>query len=458
MSQGKSKKVPSQRTHWDKWEEYLKPFEDLKIEIKNIYFPEVEYEKTILSSPEEITKKEDPIHIENPSKLVDIPLTMAASIEEVKEYFKPFDPLEILYPRKEPDDKTGEYLDASEESEKTSKAQALPKETVIVVPEEKDLEKELDPKQTEHLFSFKSLTPKDLGLPSLAKQKSEFEKSLKNIFEDHKFVETTFESLNVTKDVLETIEDFEKIIETTHSPIERYVEVYKHKINDMFSLKNLTSSPSQTVFAGISGIMIGENKHGVKTSSLKYDQGKLNGTSATYHPDGSVKEQMNYENGQLNGLHETYDKDGNLVSSLTFKDGKLNGKGIFYENGRKYAEFEFVDGIQQGSSSTFYETGSVMTVSAYSSGKMDGDYKIFNDQGSISSVVPFREGKKTGKSTSYYATGEILETGPYTDDLKNGTFITYYQNGNPNQISQYQNGKLTDAPLQYSLKGREIDS
>lgn len=90
---------------------------------------------------------------------------------------------------------------------------------------------------------------------------------------------------------------------------------------------------------GINQVMTREN----------YSDGKLNGRSTTYYPNGQKTEETDYKNGVKEGENNYYSPDGVLLKKLLYKNDELHGPAVYYDgNGRVISEGNYKDGKKHG--------------------------------------------------------------------------------------------------------------
>ncbi|NNJ56311.1 MAG: hypothetical protein HKP14_09270, partial [Bacteroidia bacterium] len=69
----------------------------------------------------------------------------------------------------------------------------------------------------------------------------------------------------------------------------------------------------------------------IKEVSL-YNEGKLNGRSIHYWPNGTKKMNVNYVDGEMDGIYEEWDNNGLIAKMKTYYKGKLisiKGRAIY---------------------------------------------------------------------------------------------------------------------------------
>lgn len=81
---------------------------------------------------------------------------------------------------------------------------------------------------------------------------------------------------------------------------------------------------------------------GKLVSSSDIKNGKKNGVTIFYYPDGKIYDSLNYLNDVPDGKHYRYDTFGNLIYQDFFIKGKKAGETFLYNNG-KLVKYEFAD-------------------------------------------------------------------------------------------------------------------
>lgn len=89
-----------------------------------------------------------------------------------------------------------------------------------------------------------------------------------------------------------------------------------------------------------------------------YKEGKKNGYSKWYSPEGQLMAKRTYKKGKLHGRFEDYYENGQLASSGTYKNQKREGPFTSYhKNGNLKKEFVYQEGLRNGSWKEYYESG-----------------------------------------------------------------------------------------------------
>lgn len=224
-------------------------------------------------------------------------------------------------------------------------------------------------------------------------------------------------------------------------------------INDMPFSQFKAPFMSQANFAD--GKMDGEwtitdaNERKVMSVSLK--EGRRNGTTTFWLPNGKIFWQITYDQAvPVGDLLEVNKKSGEVVKSATYDHGhKIITKSDNYNSQRgRNAQ------VQKKSQVNYLAAKSVakslddfwgMKLAQYGAEGADvrhGSAKTWYPNGQQESDGFYLNGKKTGTFTNWHENGQMESTGEYHDDLADGTWIWWYENGQKSAVGRYENGKL----------------
>ncbi|MFM2086676.1 MAG: hypothetical protein RLZZ237_1545 [Pseudomonadota bacterium] len=160
-------------------------------------------------------------------------------------------------------------------------------------------------------------------------------------------------------------------------------------------------------------------------------QGRQDGISSTYYPDGTLETQGGWRAGLPEGLHSEFHSTGKLRLALEYRNGKS------------------VDGPVQ----SFDESGSLNTSYELRGGKMEGELLIYYPDGKIASRRQVSKGKFNGVSVDYFSDGAVRSSMPMADDLPVGEALEFYPTGSVQTQQQYDSkGKLRNT-RRYSVQG-----
>ncbi|WP_300757159.1 toxin-antitoxin system YwqK family antitoxin [Janthinobacterium sp.] len=160
-------------------------------------------------------------------------------------------------------------------------------------------------------------------------------------------------------------------------------------------------------------------------------QGRQDGVSSTYYPDGTLETQGGWRAGLPEGLHREFHSTGKLRVALEYRNGKS------------------IDGPVQ----SFDESGSLNTSYELRGGKMEGELLIYYPDGKIASRRQVSKGKFNGVSIDYFSDGAVRSSMPMVDDLPVGEALEFYPSGSVQTQQQYDSkGRLRNT-RRYSAQG-----
>jgi len=95
------------------------------------------------------------------------------------------------------------------------------------------------------------------------------------------------------------------------------------------------------------GVLQNINEKGVLVSEAEYKDGKMNGFSKLYYPNGKLKSEATFKNDVQEGIQKDYHENGKLSIEMTFKNGKPDGLAKAYdESGKLIQQATFKKGEQ----------------------------------------------------------------------------------------------------------------
>ncbi|MDP1799929.1 MAG: hypothetical protein Q8L81_01160 [Bacteroidota bacterium] len=137
---------------------------------------------------------------------------------------------------------------------------------------------------------------------------------------------------------------------------------------------------------------------GILISKDKYVNGKKEGVSYVYLPDGKLAEEKNYKADVLNGPFKLYFDGVKLRGQGAYKDGLLEGKVSYYfPNGTEVATGSYIKDRKNGPWIYKEENGKIKEKELYKEGKKATQKETDEF---------FNKGKKTGATTGTVTTKE----------------------------------------------------
>ena len=103
----------------------------------------------------------------------------------------------------------------------------------------------------------------------------------------------------------------------------------------------------------------GEDRQGQVVAQLLYREGKLQGESRFFYPDGVVAVQVTYDNGKITAYKEFF-SDGTLKTELEYNRGLRHGEARFYySTGHLFGEGKYKKGRRTGTWKYYKVTGEI---------------------------------------------------------------------------------------------------
>ncbi len=226
---------------------------------------------------------------------------------------------------------------------------------------------------------------------------------------------------------------------------------------------------------------------------LHYRDGKRNGETISYWPNGNIQQRGFYQDGCLVGLNEKWYENGvkeseskceieniRLFSSKcsiinywtpddkqliingtgvylsyydngilqvqgTYLNGERNGKWLwYYRDGSLQSEFHYVDGKKEGEHTFYFINGQIRTRGLYINDKQVNKWEDWYENGTTRQVEFRNEGKMDGEASYWHRNGQLYATGIYRLGQKNGTWKYWDDAGNLETEEIYSDGKLIE--------------
>ena len=104
--------------------------------------------------------------------------------------------------------------------------------------------------------------------------------------------------------------------------------------------------------------------------TMNVSNGKKNGETIFYFPNGKVKSKSLYNSGKIYGDYVFYNPNGEVLYKTTF----VNGTGItkdYTDDGKLFSTVEFVNGLKEGAATTYNSDGAIVEEIYYIDGRVD---------------------------------------------------------------------------------------
>ncbi|MCK3684306.1 toxin-antitoxin system YwqK family antitoxin [Maribellus sp. YY47] len=212
---------------------------------------------------------------------------------------------------------------------------------------------------------------------------------------------------------------------------------------------------------------------------LHYKNGKRNGETIAYWPNGNIQQKGLYQDGCLVGLNEKWYENGEKESdsnceidniklqhsqchiinywsktgSQLIKDG--TGKYISYhDNDTLQVNGEYLNSLQTGQWTWHYDNGDLQYIEHFSQGKRDGEYIFYYINGQIRNRGMYLNGKQIGEWIHWYQDGKMEEYENRLNGLRNGEYKYWHRNGKLYASGHYELGKETGVWEYFNENGK----
>ena len=156
------------------------------------------------------------------------------------------------------------------------------------------------------------------------------------------------------------------------------------------------------------GLSVEWYPNGTKKAESNYRADILHGEAREWFPNGKQQTVIHWANGELDGVGKAWQPDGKQQSEVKFKASKQHGIQIeWYKTGKKAFQIEFFEGKRNGIHSEWYENGNLKAETSYGDGFKHGVTKLYYENGKIHSEAHFRKDIKHGLEKLWLETGEV---------------------------------------------------
>ncbi|MEI6436491.1 MAG: toxin-antitoxin system YwqK family antitoxin [Bacteroidota bacterium] len=188
-----------------------------------------------------------------------------------------------------------------------------------------------------------------------------------------------------------------------------------------------TDSTGQKIYEGnfVAGIPTGEFRYfykdgSLKTSSVVSQKGKR-AVTVSYFPNGKKLAAGNYLNEKKDSLWQFFsDITGSLVSEDFYKDGKIEGKSkVYYPEGGMSELKNYKQGIPDGIWEQYFSDGKIKLRGAYKAGEKQGAFKTFSLAGRVTTSGQYKNGHQDGQWIYYDEEGAVIKK----ETFRNGMLL-----------------------------------
>lgn len=252
-----------------------------------------------------------------------------------------------------------------------------------------------------------------------------------------------------------------------------------------------------------------------KTNEVFFVDGKRQGESLWFYPNGKIKKKLIYEDDRENGIAFLLDSNGFVIIEEEYSNGYLrdvkkynqldengNKTGVwraYFPNGQIKSETSYKEGLKDGLSKEYDKDGKLLSINTMSKGNEASDpggiviidlYKEYFDNGEVRLIGGLNKGKKSGiyreydregnlvrayiykldtllsegmllaggiftdEWINYYPDGTIKSKGSFNNGLKDGKWIYYYPDGKKEQEGKFKENVLNGSWVWYYSNGQ----
>jgi len=209
-----------------------------------------------------------------------------------------------------------------------------------------------------------------------------------------------------------------------------------------------------------------ETNHSQIGLKLHYKNGKRNGETISFWPNGNIQQKGFYQDGCLVGLNEKWYENGgkesesnceidniklqhsqchiinywSKIGSQLIKDG--TGKYISYhDNDTLQVIGEYVDGLRTGKWIWYYKNGFIQTIEFYDHGDHEGEFITFYANGQKRIQGTYSKEKQIGEWTHWYQDGKMEQFENRLNGKRDGEYKSWHRNGQLYASGNYELGK-----------------
>ncbi|QJX73200.1 toxin-antitoxin system YwqK [Faustovirus] len=220
-------------------------------------------------------------------------------------------------------------------------------------------------------------------------------------------------------------------------------------------------------------------------SSMKYNNGNLDGDAISYFENGQKNSLRQYNNGEFNGKHYVKNIAGEYKEFFIYKNGIIvdfktctfnkgvdaqgddiiititpiqRGEQLVLVKTNQYdAKLEewSIDkyGNLQGKYTEWFDNGVVSRERMYTDDKLDGAYRMYNNTGTLLFEVMYVNGKREGNEIDYHDNGQIWQIIPYVHNKREGVKQVFNEHGRLVEVKTYKNNYKNGIAVRYRANG-----
>lgn len=224
-----------------------------------------------------------------------------------------------------------------------------------------------------------------------------------------------------------------------------------------------------------SGLWKYYDNYGNLESEENYIDGKIEGTTTAYFPNGKINYKYEYKDGSRNGLYLEYNKFGELVTEGLFKDNERSNDWYEYFNdGSLSSEYSYKNGELHGYQKTYAVSGKLFSYDIFDEGRiiasvyLDTAGNEMQRFGELNGLVQikgpantyhrfeanYKNGYIDGKSQWFESENQLFLQGQSVNGRREGNWKLYYPSGKLKKTYDYKNGDLHGKMIEYHENGQ----
>lgn len=187
------------------------------------------------------------------------------------------------------------------------------------------------------------------------------------------------------------------------------------------------------------GEMIRYFEKGAVKARMNFEPGSERSRVRLFYENGKPAAYGLYVNQGKDSVWTYYSEfDGTVRIRESYRDGKLDGVSrSYYPNGEISEEVEWKQGVKEGAWNQYYENGAPRLSGHYKNNLMHGTYEVYFPDGTVKISGTYSENRSDG---IWY----------YFDDTGNQIYSLEYVNGTPADPEKY-NQMLQDTLKKYQI-------
>lgn len=207
----------------------------------------------------------------------------------------------------------------------------------------------------------------------------------------------------------------------------------------------------------IHGIWRVFDSKGRKCSEWEFAEGKPNGKSIWYFPNGRLRREITYKDGEIDGEVIEYGQDGKIAQRDKYMTGRrLAIQTDWHAPGQKRAEgwTLFARDITKPNYNWWDGVTSIVVTGKDGANQRHGEWTWWHKNGQKQMEGRYVEDKPVGKFTWWYSNGQKQLEGEYVEGKQQGRFTWWHENGQKQLEGIYENGTQIGKWTRWTNEGK----